>query len=69
MKESGKKTHELGGKLFIIAGIISFAGVLAGDYALWFILIPTLTVSAITVVYSYLEFQKEIQEKTKENLN
>jgi len=64
-----KKTHELGGKLFIIAGIISFAGVLAGGYALWFILIPALTVSVITVVYSYLEFQKEIQEKTKENLN
>jgi uncharacterized membrane protein len=62
-----KKTHELGGKLFIIAGIISFAGILAGDYAFWFILIPALAVSVITVVYSYLEFQKEIKEQT--NLN
>jgi len=60
-----KKTHEFGGKLFKIAGIISFAGVLAGDYALWFILIPVLTVSAITVVYSYLEYQKEIKDRTE----
>ena len=59
-----KETHKLGGKLFIIAGIISFTGVIAGDYALWFILIPVLTVSVITVVYSYLEYQKEIQEQT-----
>jgi uncharacterized membrane protein len=54
-----KKTHELGGKLFKIVGVISFVGVLAGKFALWFILVPALVVAVYTVVYSYLEFRKE----------
>jgi uncharacterized membrane protein len=60
-----KKTHEIGGKLFIIAGIISCVGVVAGAYALWFILVPVLAVAVFTVVYSYIEYQKEI--KNSEN--
>jgi len=55
-----KKTHELGGKLFKIAGVISCAGILAGAYALWFVLVPALVVAVYTVVYSYTEFQKEL---------
>jgi uncharacterized membrane protein len=54
-----KKTHELGGKLFKIAGIISFAGVLFQNLAIWFVLVPVLTVTLYTIVYSYVEFQKE----------
>jgi len=56
-----KKTHELGGKLFKIAGVISCLGIFAGVYALWFVLVPALAVAVITVVYSYLEFQKELR--------
>jgi len=62
-----RKTHEIGGKLFRIAGVISFAGVLAGKFALWFIIVPVLAVVVFTVVYSYFEYQKEIKgqvEKT-----
>lgn len=59
-----KKTHELGGKLFKIAGIISFIGVLAGEYAMWFILVPILAVAVYTVAYSYFEYQKEFKNKT-----
>jgi uncharacterized membrane protein len=55
-----KKTHELGGKLFKIAGVVSLFGVLAGKFALWFILVPALVVGIYTVVYSYLEFRKEM---------
>ena len=58
-----KKTHEVGGKLFKIAGVICFAGVFAGAYALWFILVPALAVAAYTVVYSYVEFQKEVKSQ------
>jgi uncharacterized membrane protein len=58
-----KKTHELGGELFKIAGIISCAGVFAGSYALWFILVPVLAVAVYTVVYSYTEFRKELKEQ------
>jgi len=61
-----KKTHQLGGKLFIIAGVISCAGIFAGAYALWFILVPVLAVSVYTVAYSYIEFQKELKSQGKE---
>ena len=59
-----KKTHELGGKLFKIAGVISFIGVLAGEYAMWFILVPILAVAVYTVAYSYFEYQKEFKNNT-----
>ncbi|MDD1695561.1 MAG: SdpI family protein [Methanoregula sp.] len=55
-----KKTHRIGGLLFIIAGVISFFGIFAGTYALWFVLLPVLAVAVLTVVYSYFEYQKEI---------
>jgi uncharacterized membrane protein len=61
-----KKTHQLGGKLFIIAGVISCAGIFAGTYALWFILVPVLAVAVYTVAYSYIEFQKELKSQKKE---
>jgi uncharacterized membrane protein len=61
-----KKTHVLGGKLFKIAGVISCAGIFAGVYALWFVLIPALTVAVATVAYSYYEFQKELKSGEKE---
>ena len=60
-----KKTHELGGKLFKIAGVISCLGIFAGVYALWFVLIPMLSVAVITVAYSYYEFQKELKSGEK----
>jgi uncharacterized membrane protein len=57
----------LGGKLFKIAGVISCAGIFAGVYALWFVLIPALTVAVVTVAYSYYEFQKELKSGEKED--
>jgi uncharacterized membrane protein len=60
-KEVWKKTHVLGGKLFKIAGIIAMAGVFFGDFAIWFVLVPVLVITAFTVVYSYVEYQKEVQ--------
>jgi uncharacterized membrane protein len=62
-----KKTHKIGGKLFKIAGVIAFAGVLAGEYAMWFILVPALAVAVFTVAYSYFEFQKELNGQKEEN--
>jgi uncharacterized membrane protein len=56
-----KKTHEVGGKLFKIAGIIAFAGLLFQNFAIWFILVPVLTVTVFSVVYSYIEFKKEVK--------
>ena len=61
-----KKTHERGGKLFKIAGVVSCAGIVAGPYAPWFILVPVLAVAVYTVVYSYIEFQKELHSQKGE---
>lgn len=56
-----KKTHLLGGKLFKIAGIICLFGALFQEYAIWFILVPVFLVSGYIIIYSYLEYQKELQ--------
>jgi uncharacterized membrane protein len=61
-----KKTHQAGGTLFKIAGVISCASVLAGAYAPWFILVPVLAVAVFTVVYSFWEFRKESRVQGKE---
>jgi uncharacterized membrane protein len=58
-----KKTHEIGGTLFKIAGVVSCAGIFAGAYAIWFILVPVLAVAVYTVVYSYIEYQKELKSQ------
>lgn len=53
------KTHKIGGKLFKIAGVITFVGALFQDYVLFFVIIPVLVVAVYTLVYSYFEYQKE----------
>jgi uncharacterized membrane protein len=58
-----KRTNRLGGKLFRIAGIAAFSGVFFPEYAIYFILVPAVIVAVITVVYSYLEYKKELKEK------
>lgn len=55
------KTHRVGGKLFKIAGAISIVGVLFQNYAVFFALVPALLVAVYTVVYSYLEYKKEMK--------
>ncbi len=59
------KTHRIGAKLFKIAGIISILGVFFGSYAVWFAVAPAIAVSAYTVVYSYLEYQKEMKQGSR----
>jgi uncharacterized membrane protein len=52
------KTHKLGGKLFKIAGVMAFIGLLLPQYSILFAVIPVLVVALYTVVYSYIEYQK-----------
>lgn len=59
------KTNRLGGKLLKLAGIISFAGIFFPNLAVYFILVPALSFAGFTIVYSYLEYQKELKERTK----
>ncbi|MFC1648701.1 SdpI family protein [Nanoarchaeota archaeon] len=56
--EVWKKTHDLGAKLFFATGIIALFGFVFPDYTIWLILVPILVTVLVTVVYSYLEYQK-----------
>lgn len=53
------KTHKLGGKLFKAAAIIVLFGVLVPAFAFWFVIVPVLSMTFYTMLYSYLEFRKE----------
>jgi len=56
-----EKTHKIGGKLFKITGVIAFVGVFFQKYALLFILIPVISVTVYTVIYSYVEYQNQMK--------
>lgn len=60
-----KRTNRLGGKLFRIAGIAAAFGAFFPEFAIYFILIPVISVAGFTVVYSYLEYQKELKENER----
>jgi uncharacterized membrane protein len=56
-----RKTNRLGGKLFRIAGISAIFGVFFPKLAFFFTIVPALFVAGSTVVYSYIEYQKELK--------
>lgn len=60
-----KRTNRLGGKLFRIAGITAIFGAFFPELAIYFILIPVISVAGFTVVYSYLEYRKELKENER----
>lgn len=53
------KTHKIGSKLFMIAGVIAIIGVLFPRYTIWLIIVPVILVAIYTMVYSYFEYKKE----------
>ncbi|MEO0097752.1 MAG: DUF1648 domain-containing protein [candidate division WOR-3 bacterium] len=54
-----QKTHLLGSKLFIFAGIISLFGFFFLRYSYLFVLIPIISFSLFLIIYSYFLYQKE----------
>ncbi len=54
-----QKTHELGGRLFKICGLISLLGFFFQKIAFFLVVVPVLLVTIYTYIYSYLQFQKE----------
>ena len=54
------KTHKIGGKLFKVSGAIILLGVLLPKYMILFILVPVIFTSLYTIIYSYSEYQKEV---------
>ncbi|HDI06435.1 MAG TPA: SdpI family protein [Candidatus Aenigmarchaeota archaeon] len=58
------KTHKIGGKLFKISGIVVLFGIFFRNYALFFILVPVILVAIYTIIYSYVEYQKELAKNS-----
>ncbi len=52
------KTHKIGGKLFKIAGVIALMGIFFREYAVFFILVPALSVTVYSIIFSYFEYKK-----------
>lgn len=58
-----EKTHRLAAKLYMLAGIVSLAGMLFESYyALAFLIGPIIIVSAYAMAYSYFEYKKGIRK-------
>lgn len=52
------RTHHLGGRLFAVTAILALLGIFAGEYAMYFVLVPALTTAIVTVVYSYVIYER-----------
>lgn len=59
-----EKTHRLGSKLFIAAGILTLLSLLFPDKAFVILMVSVLGASLIAVVYSYLVFRQEEKKNT-----
>ncbi|MFC6942586.1 SdpI family protein [Salinirubellus sp. GCM10025818] len=57
-EEVWNRTHALGGRLFKLTAVRTLAGLLFGDYALYFLLVPALLTVGITIVYSYYVYER-----------
>jgi len=60
-----EKTHKVGGRLFKACGIISIVGLLFPSHVTCFILIPVMFTVVFLIVFSYLEYQKEVRQLDK----
>lgn len=52
------RTHALGGRLFKLAALVSLVGLLVGDYAVYFLVVPVLLTAGVTVAYSYYLYER-----------
>ena len=56
------ETHRLGSVLFMVSGIFAFAGSFFGGMtAFWFLFVPVIGSTLITLVYSYVLYQREVK--------
>jgi uncharacterized membrane protein len=56
------ETHRLGSVLFMVSGVFAFLGSLFGGMtAFWFLFVPIIGSTLITLVYSYIVYQREVK--------
>jgi len=56
--EVWERTHALGAKLFKLTAVVALLGLLFNEYAIYFLIVPVLLTSGITVVYSYYLYER-----------
>ncbi|WP_435362122.1 SdpI family protein [Haloarchaeobius sp. DFWS5] len=56
--EVWRKTHDLGAKLFKASAVLGIVGLAFGEYAIFFVVVPALVTAAVTMVYSYVLYQR-----------
>lgn len=52
------RTHRLGSRLFKLTALVALIGLLFGEYAIYFLVVPALLTAGITVVYSYYLYEQ-----------
>lgn len=52
------RTHEVGGTLFKVAGVLVFGGLLLPDLTVYFIVAPVAGVALLTTVYSFVLYRR-----------
>src|SRR5215216_792578 len=56
------ETHRLGSVLFMVSGVFAFVGSLFGGIiAFWFLFLPIIGSTLITLIYSYVLYQRELK--------
>jgi len=54
------ETHRLGSILFMVSGVLAFIGsFFGGPLAFWFLFVPLMGSALVTVIYSYVLYQRE----------
>ncbi|WP_410764867.1 SdpI family protein [Haloferax sp. DFSO60] len=56
-EEVWRRTHLLAGRLFKFTALVSLVGLLFGEYAVYFLLVPALATALGTVAYSYYLYE------------
>lgn len=56
--EVWQRTHALASRLFKLSGVLALVGLLFGDYAIYFVLVPALATAVVTIVYSYYLYER-----------
>ncbi|MFC7203794.1 SdpI family protein [Haloferax namakaokahaiae] len=57
-EEVWTRTHALAGRLFKLTALVSLIGLLFGEYAIYFLLVPALGTAVVTVAYSYYLYER-----------
>jgi len=52
------RTHALAARLFKASAALALVGLLVGEYAVYFVLVPALGTAAVTVAYSYWLYER-----------